>query len=192
MQAVLWLVFGGTLALASYVSHRRTAALDVALDKPTVFGVVRVRLPSGWEKKPPPASGPTTDPSRPQALVLEELDEEGRPRRELWITQERQGAKRRGPAYYLETQLHVQDPRAERFDFLGTRGVIFRWRGLAVGDPDEIDPEEAEQAPAAGLYACVVLSDGTAVTLQVRGAGAYGPTNRRLIRQVADTMTVAN
>jgi hypothetical protein len=190
MQAVMWVIFGGTLALASYVSHRRTASLDVALDEPTVVGDLRVRLPKGWDREKPDKS--QTQALQPQALVLRERDEEGRPRRELWITQERQTERQRGPAFYLETQLNVSDARPESFEFLGTRGVLFSWRGIPHGEDMEQDPEQIDRYPDPGLYACAVLRDGLTVTVQVRGGGAYGPTNRRLIRQVADTMKRAN
>jgi hypothetical protein len=188
MQAVMWVVFGGTLALASYVSHRRTAALDVALDEPTIVGDVKVRFPKGWEREGRAAAAK----AQPLAVVLREEDEEGRPRRELWLTQERQTGKKRGPGFYLESQINVQDAQPERFDFLGTRGVLFRWQGAAHGDPEEGEADEPDQSPGPGLYACAVLPDGLTVTLQVRGAGAYGPTNRRLLRQVADTMRRAD
>ena len=46
--------------------------------------------------------------------------------------------------------------------------------------------------PEAGIYACAVMPDGLTVTLQVTGDGAYGPSNRALLRQVADSIRLAD
>lgn len=188
MQAVLWVAFAGTLALAGYISHRRNGSLSVELGEPTVFGNVRVRLPKGWAREE------RTD-ARPAVLVARERDEEGwedLKRRKLWITQERQAQAKKGPAYYLHAQYGIPDDHAEPFNFLGGRGVLLVWRGLPPGMLNEVDDAIVRQIPEAGLYACTVLSDGLTVTIQVRGQGAFGPTNRQLIRQVADTMSVAD
>jgi hypothetical protein len=46
--------------------------------------------------------------------------------------------------------------------------------------------------PDAGLYACAVLPDGLTVTVQLSGDGAYGPSNRALLRRVADGIKVTD
>jgi hypothetical protein len=185
MQTVVWVLFGGTLALAGYVSHRRTGRMTVALDPPVAFGSLRVRLPSGWEREDPPKAPP-------EALVVKERDEEGRRRRELWITQERQAGPKKGPSYYLDTTFKLPDSRPEPFAFLGSHGVLITWRGLPQSLLVDLDEELVEKLPDPGLYACAVLPDGQTVTIQVRGAGAYGPTNQRLIRQVADNLSLSD
>ena len=183
MQAVLWLVFGGTLALAAYFGHRRTASQD-ALGEPMTFGALSLRLPAGWERQQRPGANPL-------ALAARERDEEGRDRRQLWVTQEAQADRQRGPALYLETTLSLPDTESkpEPFDFLGGRGVLFVWRGV----PRElrVPPNLVERLPDPGLYACTVLRDGLTVTVQVRGEGAFGPSSRRLLRRVADSMKLA-
>jgi hypothetical protein len=213
MQAVMWVVFGGTLALAGFVSHRKTASLEVELAEPTTFGRLKVRLPKGWDRDrkaekefrsgPKPAS-PSLSPSQPESesrplpLIVQERDEEGRLRRELWITQERQAEVKRGPAFYLETVFLTNVPtrafdmKTEPFNFLGSRGILIPWQGLPKGLLMEIDEELAERFPPGGLYACTVLRDGLTVTVQVRGDGAVGPTNRRLIRLVADNLRLSD
>jgi hypothetical protein len=183
MQAVLWVVFAATLALAGYVSHRRTASLAPQLAEPVTFGELSVRLPAGWEPKernaPPPA-----------ALIAHERDDEGRDLRQLWITREKQETVRRGPGFYLESSLNLpdSDARPESFDFLGGRGVLFVWRGIPRGF--FIDEDLIEGLPEPGLYACTVLRDGLTVTVQVRGEGAFGPSSRALLRKVADSMSL--
>ena len=187
MQVVLWVIFGGTLALAGYVSHRRAGSLNSDLAAPVTVGRLKVRLPSGWERIKPP------DSDTRQALVVQEHDEEGRQRRELWITQERQAQVKKGPTYYLETEFKLRSARPEPFEFLGSRGTLITFRGI----PQEffgmeLDDEIMQKFPDPGLYACTVLKDGLTVTVQVRGMGAYGPSNLRLIRRVADAMTLAD
>jgi hypothetical protein len=187
MQAVMWGILGATLALAAYVSHRRTGPLEVTLAEPVSFGELTVRLPRGWERQQPPQS-------RPRALVVKERDEEGRQRRELWITQERQTAARKGPTYYLETVFLSRAPasRPEPFSFLDTRGAVIAWRGIPRSFLEDLDEEALEKFPDPGLYACAVRPDGLTVSIQVRGAGAYGPTNQRLIRMVADNLKLSD
>lgn len=213
MQVVMWVIFGGTLALASFVSHRRTGPLGVTLAGPVTFGSLKVRLPAGWDREDPPETRPATKvaaepdaepdaqteaPRSPQGkanratLVVKERDEEGRQRRELWITQERQTAPRKGPTYYLETAFSLPDSRAEPFNFLGGRGTMITWRGLPQSFLVELDEELAEKLPDPGLYACAVLPDGLTVSIQVRGPGAYGPTNQQLIRLVADNVKLSD
>jgi hypothetical protein len=172
MQAVLWLVLGSTLALAGYVTHRRTTPLDVELAEPVTFGELSARLPRCWDRETATAGDSVS------ALVAQEPyegDRQANRLRTVWITQDRP-ARKRTPAYYLETMFlsspSESDARIEPFSFLGGPGVLIAWRGR----------------PQDGLYACTVLADGLTVTVQVRGDGAFGPSSRRLLRQVADAM----
>ena len=187
MQAVLWLVLASTLALAGLVTHRRTAPLRAELSDPVTFGELTVRPPRGWERE---AEAAVADASR--VLVFQEPDELGRGRRllrTLWVTQDRP-ARKRSPEYYLETTFlsttSDSEARAEPFNFLGARGALFVWRG--VPRAPSYDEETLERAPEQGIYACAVLPDGLAVTVQVRGYGAVGPSSRKLLQQVADGM----
>jgi len=202
LQVVLWLIFGGTLGLAGFVSHRRTSPLGVTLGEPVSFGALKVRLPQGWQREDPADSKLDTQPDaqpkpRPdaarQTLVVKERDEEGRQRRELWITQERQTGSKKGPTFYLESAYNLPDSRPEPFSFLGsTNGKVITWRGLPHSFLVDLGEELAEKFPDPGLYACAVLPDGLTVTIQVRGPGAYGPTNQRLIRLVADNLKLSD
>jgi hypothetical protein len=185
LQAVLWLVFGGTLALAAYVSHRRTARYEAELGEPVTFGALSVRLPKGWEGEEQSARGL-------KALIAAEYDEEHRPMRHLWVTQEKQALIKRGPGFYLENLLNLPstDAKPDLFNFLGSRGVLLVWRG--VPQDSDVDPDMVERRPPPGLYACTVLRDGLTVTLQLRGEGAVGPSGRRLLRTVADSIKLAD
>ena len=185
MQAVLWVVFAGTLALASYVGQRRNGGRDVQLGEPASFGELMVRLPKGWDRELKTAGGRRT-------LIAQEHDEEGRPTRQVWITQERQAGGRKGPAFYLETTFQLRDGRSEPFVLVGNRGVIIASRGIRHRGNDEEDPELDEEVDSSGLYACAVLKDGLTLTVQVRGDGAFGPSNLRLIRLVADNVRLAD
>jgi hypothetical protein len=185
MQAVLWVVFGGTLALAAFVSRKRTTSLETPLAEPVTFGALSLRLPEGWEREEKATV-------HVKGLIAQEYDEERRPLRQLWVTQETQAVVKRGPSFYLENVLNLPDSDAkpEPFSFLGSRGVLIVWRGVPR-DPS-VDPDMVERRPPLGLYACSVLPDGLTVTLQVRGEGAFGPSSRQLIRRVADSMKVAD
>ena len=197
MQVVVWLLFGATLGLAGFVSHRRTGPMGIRLAEPVGFGDLTVRLPKGWVRGQPEESKAGEQAGgRLRAMVVKERDEEGRQggrqRRELWVTQERQPASEKDPAYYLETTFNLSDARQESFPFLGTPGVIVTWRGIPHSLLVELDEGIVEKLPDPGLYACAVLPNGLTVTVQVRGAGAYGPTSQQLVRLVADNLKLSD
>jgi len=185
LQVVLWVIFGSTLALAGYISHRRTAPLRAELGEPVAFGSLVLRPPKDWKLK-------KRTKSQPMALIARERDEDGRQRRELRVTQERQVQVKKGPAFYLETTLKLPDARPEPFEMLGARGALIEWRGFPHNLPVELEDMLEDKFPDPGLYACAVLRDGTTVTLQLRGQGAYGPTSFRLLRKVADSMKLSD
>jgi hypothetical protein len=186
LNLAVWLVFAGSLALAYYLGRHRGAGANVTFGPPEPFAAIVVRRIEGAQHR--------TEPGPPPALVSEVYDHEGRPRRTVWVTCERQAGRARGPAYYLESLLKVDvEPEAERFDFLGGRGVLFAWKGVPEHYWFEgFDAEDRKNLPKQGLYACSVLPDGLTVTVQVRGDGAYGPSARQLLRAVADTLKVAD
>ena len=101
-------------------------------------------------------------------------------------------ASKKGPTYYLETTFNLSDTRPEPFPFLGARGVVVAWRGVPHSFLVDLDEGVVDKLPDPGLYACAVLPDGLTVSIQVRGRGAYGPTNQQLMRLVADSMRVSD
>ena len=186
LQVVMWLIFGSSLGLAAYIDHRRSGTLSsVDLLEPRTFGRLSVRLPKDWSIEG--EAGP------PQALVAKDFDRQGRERPTLRITQEQQGTQRRGPEFYLQSIVKIPQVIAvgsEPFQFLGQDDAIlmplrFSLRGRV--------PEGIELGlPDPGLYACAVLPDGLTVTVQVVGEGQYGPSSRRLLRTVADSIKLAD
>lgn len=48
MQAVMWLILGGTVGLAQLIAYKRNHA-PIELGAPVRLGQVDVRLPAGWE-----------------------------------------------------------------------------------------------------------------------------------------------
>jgi hypothetical protein len=187
LNVAVWLVFAGALALAYYLGRQRGAGVDVTFGEPEPFEALLVRKIQSAQHR--------VEPGPPPALVSEMYDHEGRLRRSVWVTCERQSGRARGPNYYLESLLKVDvEGESERFDFLGARGVIFAWKGMPPHywfEPS-LDEEKIKELPKQGLYACTVLPDGLTVTVQVRGDGAYGPSARQLLRKVADGLKVAD
>lgn len=186
LNLAVWLVFAGALALAYSLGRHRGAGGAVGFGPPEPFESIVLRRIQGAQHRN--EAGP------PPALVSEVYDHEGRPRRTVWVTCERQAGRARGPSYYLESLLKVDvEAEAERFDFLGGKGVLFAWKGIPEHYWfEQFDPEKLKSLPKQGLYACTVLPDGLTVTVQVRGEGAYGPSARQLLRAVADNLRAAD
>jgi hypothetical protein len=191
LQVVMWLVFGASLGLAAFIDHRRSSGLDVTLGEPLREGRLVVRVPEGWEV--PIQRGPATDSGSARALTLIDFDRQGRKRRTLRITQEQQTGRPRGAEYYLEALISPQHQlplEPQPFSMLGQDdGVIMPFKvdfRRIVGDTD------IPGLPDPGVYACVVLPDGLAVTVQVTGNGAYGPSSRQLLQLVADNIRLAD
>ena len=189
LQVVMCGVFGASLGLAAFIDHRRSGSLDVQLGTPVTDGRLSVRLPVGWDvliKQKGEAAGPS-----PRALTVIDFDRQGRERRRLTVTQEEQAGRSRGAEYYLENLMssrYLLPLEPQPFSMLGEEGVLIPFkvdirRYVGRGAPADL--------PEPGLYACVVMPDGLAVTVQVRGDGAYGPSSHRLLRQVADTLRLA-
>ena len=194
LQVVMWLIFGASLGLAAFIDHRRSGGLDVQLGPPMTDGRLVVRLPVGWDLLMK-QKGEAAVPSR-RTLTLIDFDRQGRERRKLRIIQEQQqGGRVRGPEYYLESMVTIPSDEdagmpLEPFPFLSqSDGVLV---------PVKVNTKMLRRMlpgadlPEAGIYACVVMPDGLTVTLQVTGDGAYGPSNRALLRQVADSIRLAD
>ena len=197
---------GATVAECMLRSGAELSA-KVRLGEPLTEGRLVVRLPAGWSvmtrQKPgqtPPrnvepnaeSTPAQTAPAAPRTLTVIDYDRQGRERRKLRITQEQQTERKLGPEYYLERVLNAPpniELEPQPFPMLGTDDAVLV--------PLMIDRRHArliEQygLSEGGLYACAVLSDGLAVTIQLTGDGAYGPSSRQLLRLVADNMRLAD
>ena len=195
LQAVMWVVFGSSLGLAAFIDHRRSGTLDVRLGQPVPAGRLIVRLPLGWEvlAQRQGEAEPATTQAALQVLTAVDFDRQGRERRRLTITQEQQSGRPMGAEYYLDqlmTSRHVLPLEPQPFSMLGQDdGVLIPFK---VNLKRYLRRARVEDLPDPGLYACVVTPDGLAVTVQVTGDGAYGPSSHRLLRLVTDNMRLAD
>lgn len=191
LQAVMWVVLGASLGLAAFIDHRRSGMLDVRLGESVRDGRLLVRLPVDWEVVI--QRGEESVRPQPRALTVIDFDRQGRERRRLRITQEQQAGRPRGPAYYLENLMssrHVLPLEPQPFSMLGQDdGVLIPFK---VDIRRYLGRETPIDIPEPGLYACVVMPDGLAVTVQVTGEGAYGPSSHQLLRRVADAIRLAD
>ena len=191
LQVAMWLVLGASLGLAAFIDHRRSGSLDVTLGEPVAEGRLVVRLPKGWEVDVQESkAGP------PRTLTVIDFDRQGRRRRTLRITQEQQSGRPRGPEYYIESavNLPIDDEggalQTEPFPFLGQDDAVLLPLKINMRALRRYVPTAS--LPEAGLYACAVTPDGLAVLVQVTGDGAYGPSNRALLRRVADNIRLSD
>lgn len=187
LQAVTWLVLGGSMALAAWIDHRRSSQFDVGLGEPRTVGRLTLRLPKGWEVEGPAGT--------PLAIRAKDFDRQGRVRLTLTVTQEQQTGRKRGPQYYLEELVNLPDdeylaPAVESIRFLGQDEAVLASFKFNAKPFKRLSPEI--DLPDPGLYACAVMPDGFTVTVQVSGDGAFGPSSRTLLRRVADTIALAD
>lgn len=187
LQVVMVIILGGSLGLAAFLDRRHSSALNVQLGPPRAEGRLGVRLPKDWD-----VDAKQTSEGPPRTLTAIDYDRQGRARRTLRITQEQQQGRPKGAEFYLEGMMssqHVIPLQPQSFPMLG--------QDDAVLVPFKADfrnlPEAAElDLPEPGLYACAVMPDGLAVTVQVVGEGAYGPSAYQLLRLVADNLKLAD
>jgi hypothetical protein len=190
LQVVMWIIFAASLGLAAFIDHRRSGGLDVRLGEPLTEGRLVVRLPQNWEILIAPS---TSNTSPVRTLTLIDFDRQGRKRRTLKITQEQQSGRPKGPEFYVEEMIssrHQLPLEPQPFAMLGQDdGVIVPFK---VDFKQHFGDADIPGLPDPGLYAGVVLPDGLAVTVQVTGNGAYGPSSRQLLQLVAENMRLAD
>ena len=78
MQAAMWLIFGGTIALAALVNRHETEARRVDLTDPQTFGNLELSLPRGWQT----SAGEAEQPLRISEQRIDGQGDEGEPDRE--------------------------------------------------------------------------------------------------------------
>src|SRR5690242_6674171 len=77
MQAAMWVIFGGTLGLAQFVSHERRVSPQADLGPPQVWGRLIIQLPEGWHPE---------EKGLDQVLMIEGIDPQD-PTRVLFMEQ---------------------------------------------------------------------------------------------------------
>lgn len=186
----MWLTFGASLGLAAYIDHRRSGGLEVRLGKPIIDGRLMIRIPIEWEVDLAETVG-----GPPRMLVLKD-DRHGRLRRTVRITQEQQVGRAKSAEYYLAEMMNARrltGLEAQPFSMLGQDdGVLVPFKIDYSQLPYSIPETATLGLPDPGLYACVVLPDNFAVTLQVVGEGAYGPSSWKLLRTLADSIRLTD
>ena len=184
MQVTMFVVFLATLALAALLAQSRARAVAVELtDKPFLSGPLAMRYPKGWDVRQESDEAPVrvierkrradSDPRTivlhqvavPPSMTAEQLFE--RQFREEW----RDG-------------VNLQD-----FPVLGQRGVAARFDQYEQVSEFEIHVMPrwcaATVVPNAGPD-----GQGLGVVLEVRGPGVTGPAGLRLLRRVADGLSL--
>ena len=172
MQVTLCFVLLCTLGVAALVSHQRSKSLNVELGPPHQWGRLSMRLPLGW----------TVQDGHGFRWYETDCEEPKRSGRSLIIHQNI-GVTLRADIY-LRSQLRTQARSIEPFDFLGEHGYL-------VITANQRDPSNPSQVFPGALYACVVARElGVIVTLE--GEGVDGPSGRKLLRQVTDSLQREN
>ena len=166
MQVVMWLIFGGSLGLAQFISYHRAQA-PVALGPPVRLGPFMVRMPEGWSYTPPTRSTMSLrayDPETGQGVLVRVILGDQQPLAEL-----EDAATARPMAF---KGLHVQ----------GSMAVIKQTRQGRHGPVQEQVLTAFAMLPAAHV--------GVLIELGQLGP-RIGPADKRLIQELADAITLA-
>ena len=180
MQGVMWLVLGGTVAVAALVS--RIKARSSELGPPETQGAVEVLLPKGWERDLTTLSRTKWELTAREPVGRHEEPGSGRV---IKVTQEM-----KSPGLTPEDQLMAvlqagggrPASQIKRTTLGGKPAVRIRAR-VPVGEDDEDNGYI--------IYVCTVLRSGLAVTLQYQGPGLPGSDDEKLLTQIAQTMRIA-
>jgi hypothetical protein len=179
MQVTLWLILGATVGLAALVSRNRERVLAIDLGPEDDFGDIQVRLPSGWEEK-------RVNDGERISLVATEPAENGHPelhpaRRVIISLQPvppRADGQPPSAKDYLENGFSVQPKSAEPIRIGDVPGILV----------ESQKPVGRRKFATNGyaLYACTILPNSVALTIIVEGVGSPGPSDRKLIRALAE------
>jgi len=148
----------------------------------TEHGILRYALPVGWQVTTERGAGVSN-------VTAEEPRQRGRTLEVIVVPR----SPRRSNAPGLISALLRNQIEGEPIDFLGEEGVLVEARLLLPSPDDGEDGQTAARialsaAQVSGLYAAVVLRDGTGVAVSLRGESAFGPSSRKLIKEVVGAM----
>lgn len=169
MQVTMWLIFGGTLGLAHFVSSGRRSVPQASLGPPQPWGRLIVRVPRGWD---------FTSTRHGRVLDLEAMDPQD-PRRIVVLSQEFPASGAESPPG--ESDDENAGPSSESIEFtgLGERGTLLaqpRLIHLQQGGPPIL---------GASLSASTRLPDGLGVTVEVLVVGTrIGSADLALLREI--------
>ena len=184
MQVTMFVVFLATLALAALLAQSRARAVAVELtDKPFLTEPLAMRYPKGWDVRQESDEAPVRviEPKRradsdPRTIVLHQVAVPPS------ITSEQLFQRQFGEEWREEVRL--QD-----FPLLGQHGVAAR-----LDHYEQVSDTEIHVIPrwcaATVIPAAGPSGQGLGVVLEVRGPGVTGPAGLRLLRRVADGLSL--
>ena len=171
MQALMWVIFAGSLGLAQWITYHRAHA-SVALDKPVNVKGFRVSLPLDWER---------TENWDPKQGVLEVIDPDHS--RAINITVSRFSAVDDSSDDDSDGQLSARSVETIPFAGLGTSGK------LAVVPRPQRQPDDSVIMRDA-LVAAAGLPNGDLVKIELNtGEPRIGPADRALVQAIANSIT---
>jgi hypothetical protein len=191
MQVTLALVLAATLGLASLLARGRERTLAVELSSdPIELDVLNVRLPKSWASKQIKTQLSST------VLATEQLPAEQRDRREPRLAVIRaMPTSSNDPADVLRQTLsdtRGRPGKVSQFQLLGQSGLLLRYDTYK---PIPDDPF-GRYTPVPGWFAAAVVpgAGGHAkplgIVIGVEGYDTAGPAGRRLVRQLADGVSL--
>jgi hypothetical protein len=190
MQAIMWAILGGTVALAAMVTKKQKQLnhLDLA-SQSTTSGNISVRMPTKWRMR----SISADEDRRVFALAAE--SNTGEQGREVRVLTEQLDTPM-SPLQYLLTNFGVTIPgRLQQaqggmpmlgvVDIAGFPGVMITEHRI----PEMlIDDEDARYGKE--VYACIVLPTLQTITVQLTGGDAGDLSDEQLVQQIASAITI--
>lgn len=178
MQGVMVLVLGATVGLAALVQRYRAADWRVDLAEPVELKNLLVRMPARWE-----LSGPEPIPGGGARLMARPDGDEAMNIR-LVVSTYASGAGS------VEAVLRKQTTRrsfVERIEFLNHPGRLVEITQIvAIPNPAGL----LEYGQRRSVTAMVKLRSGYAVTVELTGQAAFGPSARDLVMRVAKALAL--
>jgi len=176
MQAVMCGVLGATVGLAALVDHRLRDALFLPLTNPISEGSITFRLPAGWKI--------STRIDEGGSLIQTAVDPQPGSERVMTISVQRV-ERLMPPVEYLHISGrlagNLREQPADSITIDGWPGQYMPWFGARRSGDAAVEVE--------ALVCCVILPDYQAVTLRLEKPAVLDPADRRLVREVIDSMS---
>jgi hypothetical protein len=184
MQFALAGVFAAAVGLAAVVTHRVRMGLRLELQPAKAFGRLIARLPEKW-------AGTPVNVERGDCVEAEEPPSEQQAGRRLRIARQRTDGLI-SPIEHLVRSGQIR-PDALKSLLDGKEGFARQSMNVA-GWPGQM--VTLSSSPRAGvvhkdLIACAVLPESQAVVVQLQGVGSVDASDRELIAQMAETLSLS-